>query len=57
MSRRLRVAPAAEAELEDAADWHFEQDPELALDFLAAVQQTLDRIMDGPERGLPVLGA
>ncbi len=56
MSRRLRVAPAAEAELEEAADWYEERDPLLRLAFLEAIRDTIDRVLEAPNSGLAVPG-
>ena len=56
MNRRLRVAPAAEEELEGAADWYGERASYLRVAFLDAVRDAVDRILDAPDSGLPVPG-
>jgi hypothetical protein len=44
MIARFRSEPEASAELEDAAVWYESQRPGLGVEFLHAVDATLDRI-------------
>ena len=50
MSLPLVFRPAAQAEFDEAAAWHENQQPGLGDDFVAEVQQVLDTIANHPER-------
>ncbi|HEY3604862.1 MAG TPA: type II toxin-antitoxin system RelE/ParE family toxin [Sporichthyaceae bacterium] len=59
MTRRIQLEAEAIAELEDAALWYDQQHPGLGARFLAAVEETLDRLGRWPEAaplvdGLPI---
>ncbi len=56
MTRSLRIADEAEAELEDAADWYDEQRPGLGDDLMEAAEEAVSRIVERPEAGMPVRG-
>lgn len=49
----LVFRPAAEAELEEAADWYLyeKQSPQAALGFLDEIDTAIERISSEPERG------
>lgn len=47
--RRLRVDPAAEAELSAAVRWYESMRAGLGVDFLAAIDEALERTRAGPE--------
>jgi hypothetical protein len=58
MIRRFRAEPEAAAELEDAAVWYERQRAGLGLEFIAAVDATIERISRWPQgaphvRGIP----
>ncbi len=47
--KRLRLTPEAELDLDDAYSWYRRQHPELAADFLAAVETSVASIRRHPE--------
>ena len=51
MNRPFRTEPEASAELEDAAVWYESRRPGLGVEFLEAVDATLDRIARWPKAG------
>ncbi|HEX4955090.1 MAG TPA: type II toxin-antitoxin system RelE/ParE family toxin [Thermoanaerobaculia bacterium] len=48
MSRALRLTRAAEADLQEAADWYRDQSEPAALRFRLAIDEALDRIRENP---------
>jgi toxin ParE1/3/4 len=47
---KFRFHPAAEAELQEAADWYEAQREGLGLEFLASVRQRISVILENPQR-------
>ena len=56
MNRAFRPEPEASSELEDAAVWYNSQRPGLGLEFVQAVETTLDHIALWPQIGRRVPG-
>ena len=56
MSRPFRPEPEASAELEHAALWYERQRPGLGVEFLDAIDTTLDRIARWPQAAPRVTG-
>jgi plasmid stabilization system protein ParE len=56
MTRLFRIEPEASLELEDAADWYEGRRPGLGVEFLEAVDATLDRISRWPQAARRVPG-
>ena len=56
MTRRLRTEPEAADELEDAAIWYESQRAGLGLEFIAAVDATIERIGRWPQAAPHVHG-
>jgi hypothetical protein len=54
MNRRIAFRSAARAEFDEASDWYERQRVGLGAEFIAAVQETLDRISAAPEAHSPV---
>jgi toxin ParE1/3/4 len=54
---RFRFHPAAEIELNDAADWYGERRDGLGLEFLAAIREKIANILEAPTRWRSVNGA
>jgi plasmid stabilization system protein ParE len=54
MSLPIVLRPEARAEFDDAFDWYEQQRHGLGMDFVAHVQEVLDRISDTPERYVQV---
>ena len=48
MSRRLRVGPEAEAEAGAAALWYEAKRAGLGADFIAAIDESLERVLEAP---------
>lgn len=47
---KVRIDPEAEAETREAAGWYEQRHPGLGLEFLAAVDNAVQRIRNTPER-------
>jgi len=47
---KFRFHPAAEAELQEAAEWYEAQREGLGLDFLASVSHRISLILENPQR-------
>ena len=45
---RLEFTPEAEADIDGAMLWYFEEDPELAARFSVELEQVLDRVLENP---------
>lgn len=56
MNRVFRTEAEASAELEQAALWYEHQRPGLGVEFLNAIDATLDRIIRWPQAARPVPG-
>ena len=56
MNRLFRIEPEASAELEDAAVWYEGRRPGLGVEFLEAVDATLDHIARWPQAAQRVPG-
>lgn len=56
MNRPFRIEPEASAELEDAAVWYEGRRPGLGVEFLEAVDATLDHIARWPQAAQRVPG-
>jgi plasmid stabilization system protein ParE len=56
MNRTFRTEPEASAELEQAALWYERQRPGLGVEFLEAIDATLDRITRWPQAARRVPG-
>lgn len=56
MSQRVRFAPEASAELEDAARWYEQRHAGLGLAFLAAVDGAVGSLVRSPGAGTPIDG-
>lgn len=56
MNRRVRVDPAAAAELEDAAAWYDSQRRGLGHDLVVAARAAIRRASRSPQLGSPVTG-
>ena len=56
MTRPFRTEPEASAELENAAVWYESRPPGLGVEFLEAVDATLDRIARWPQAARRVPG-
>ena len=56
MNRIFQTEPEASAELEQAALWYDRQRPGLGVEFLNAIDATLDRISRWPQAGRRVPG-
>jgi toxin ParE1/3/4 len=54
---RFRFHPAAEIELNEAADWYGERRLGLGLEFLAAIREKIAGILEAPGRWRTVNGA
>ena len=52
-ARAFRFHPAAEAELEEAAEWYDEYREGLGREFIADVRGRLETILEAPERWAP----
>jgi toxin ParE1/3/4 len=48
MSTRLEVTPEADADIDDATLWYFEEDPDLAIRFSIELERVFDQILDNP---------
>ena len=49
MTRRLRVRPEAEAEIDSAVQWYESKRPALGAEFMAALDNALDDALAAPE--------
>jgi toxin ParE1/3/4 len=56
-ARRFRFHPAAEAELNEAADWYDERSPGLGAQFIGAVRMKIDTLLAAPQRWRAINGA
>ena len=56
MSRLVVLRAEAELEFSDASEWYDRQRPGLGADFVACVEETLERIADTPELHAIVFG-
>jgi plasmid stabilization system protein ParE len=54
---RFRFHPAAEIELNEAAEWYSERRVGLGLEFLSAIREKIATILEAPARWRPVNGA
>jgi plasmid stabilization system protein ParE len=45
---RLELLPEADADIDGALAWYFEEDPELAARFAIEVERVFDRIIENP---------
>ena len=54
---RFRFHPAAEIELNEAADWYGNRRDGLGLEFLAAIREKIAGILEAPARWRPVNGS
>ena len=52
-AKRFRFHPAAEAELNEAADWYEEQRPGLGIQFVGAIRWKIGTLLAAPDRWSP----
>jgi plasmid stabilization system protein ParE len=45
---RLEFTPNADADIDEATDWYFEEDPELGVRFAIELERVLELILERP---------
>ena len=45
---RLELTPEADADIDEATDWYFEEDPELGVRFALEIERVIDLILERP---------